>query len=382
MTNLKNVLIIGAEVQPIPPVDGGAVELLVDYLIQNNEENKFVDLSVVSPYSKKAFEFSKYYKNTEFVFINTDNNLLSDIYTFVDLFFRKYFDKTTGILYLHKLTKYLKKSHFDLVIVENRPLFGKYIRRAYDGKLVLHLHNDFINNKTKHKKEILAHFDEYLVVSKYIENRVKEVVNKKTFLLYNGIDLTSYKNNTNKYSKNIIYTGRLVKEKGLLELVRAFNELNDKDVTLIIIGSYDYGAEDERGFIKEFEALVNSNDRIKTTGYIENDKIHKYYSKASFGVVPSIVNEAFGLSALEMMASGLPVIISDAEGLKEVVGDDAGIIVNRKNLQNGLREAMKKLLSNDALLKNMSEKATERSKQFSKDNYVENFRKYILDSNE
>ena len=66
-TCYKNILIIGAEVQPIPPVEGGAVELLVDFILKENEKNRFGDF--MNRYKKyldierKGAEISKCLKN-------------------------------------------------------------------------------------------------------------------------------------------------------------------------------------------------------------------------------------------------------------------------------------------------------------------------------
>lgn len=62
-----------------------------------------------------------------------------------------------------------------------------------------------------------------------------------------------------------------------------------------------------------------NKDKIILTGYIHSNKLPHYLGAADIGCVPSVYEEACGLTALEMMASGLPIITTDATGLKEYV---------------------------------------------------------------
>lgn len=95
------------------------------------------------------------------------------------------------------------------------------------------------------------------------------------------------------------------------------------------------------------------------------------------GVIPSIVNEACPLTAIEMMASGIPVICTNSGGLPELIDDECGIIVDKTNLTQNLTRTIKKIYDNKDSLKNYSQNAKLRSQNFSREQYVTNFWKYL-----
>ena len=90
------------------------------------------------------------------------------------------FDKTSGIAYIHKVCGLLNKEQYDLVIVENRPYFGKFLKNVYSSLLLLHLH------------EILPYYSGMIVVSDYLRKRCSEVYSGVIEVVYNGIDLASF----------------------------------------------------------------------------------------------------------------------------------------------------------------------------------------------
>ena len=112
-------------------------------------------------------------------------------------------------------------------------------------------------------------------------------------------------------NKKIIYSGRLVKEKGLLELVKAFNLLQRKDVELLIAGQYDYGSESIASFKKEFESLIRNNDHIKLLGYIPNKDINNYYKISYFGVLPTIINESLKDDELKELLTKVKLVLEE-----------------------------------------------------------------------
>ena len=86
------------------------------------------------------------------------------------------------------------------------------------------------------------------------------------------------------------------------------------------------------------------------------------------GILPSLYDEPFSLSAIEYMASGLAVIVSDAGGFPEMIGD-TGVIVRRENLIRNLENTMIKLMIDKDLRRKLSKKSKKRSEQYSIINY-------------
>lgn len=117
---------------------------------------------------------------------------------------------------------------------------------------------------------------------------------------------------------------------GIDVLIRAFKVLVDRnpdlDTLLVIVGEGP-----SRG---EYESLVSSlgiMDKVHFMGKVPNEQLPSYYN--SFSVSVSLSHsESFGVVAVEAMACGCPVVVSDADGFTEVVEDGAtGFIVPRGN---------------------------------------------------
>jgi glycosyltransferase involved in cell wall biosynthesis len=103
-------------------------------------------------------------------------------------------------------------------------------------------------------------------------------------------------------------------------------------------------------------------ERVRFLGYVNDETLAGLYASAALFVLPS-QDEGFGLPALEAMASGTPVIVSDGGALPEVVGD-AGMTFCLSN-RNELKNAMKACLSNAELRADLRERGLERAKNFS-----------------
>lgn len=96
--------------------------------------------------------------------------------------------------------------------------------------------------------------------------------------------------------------------------------------------------------------------------FIEEEDKPAVYSGASLFVSPSLY-EGFGLPPLEAMSCGAPVVCSNRSSLPEVVGD-AAITVDPDNL-HALVDAMRRVLSDDALQADLRARSLQRARQFS-----------------
>jgi L-malate glycosyltransferase len=116
---------------------------------------------------------------------------------------------------------------------------------------------------------------------------------------------------------------------GISDLINAFSKIRlmHKDINLLIVGD---GPKRN-----EYELLVSEkglNELVTFTGKIPNYDVPKYINAMDIFVVPSREIESFGVAAVEAMACGVPVIVTDIGGLPEVVKDGkTGIVVPKRN---------------------------------------------------
>ncbi|MEA2552656.1 MAG: hypothetical protein QOJ65_832, partial [Fimbriimonadaceae bacterium] len=118
--------------------------------------------------------------------------------------------------------------------------------------------------------------------------------------------------------KIILYVGRFVREKGIHLLLDCANVVLSEDpkAKFIVVGS---GGSRDR--FERFSDWAGIADRVVFTGFLSSKPLYQLYRCADLATFPSLY-EPFGIVALEAMAAGVPVVASDAGGLKEVVLHD------------------------------------------------------------
>lgn len=379
----KKIAFITAGYLPLPSVKGGAVETLTDLLIDSEKLQEKYDITVFSIYDDLAQKKSLEIPNVNFNYIR-----LSSPFNKLNKAFRYAINKYTGVYigndYINKLIKQYKNKlkEYDYVIVENKPEYGLILRKFVYGKLIFHSHNDFLNSKTKNSTEIFNSFDAIFCLSKFIFSRINQIQkSSKIKVLYNGVDVQRFNNvddescsfikkkyNIEKNDIILLYTGRLVKEKGVEELIRAFNLTTNSKLKLMIIGSVGYGKNSKNNFTKKIYELSRENNNIIFTGFVEFNSIQNYYKIADYGIVPSIWEEPFALTVVEHLASGHPVIITNSGAMPELVNKETSIIVNKENLVNNLNTIFNKLEKSSK-----SNKYYENAMEFSKEKYINRF---------
>ncbi len=370
------ILIINRCVLPLPAVLGGAVETLIDSYLDENEKIYHDDIDVVSiPIPSDYKSNVKKYRYSNFIYIK--NKSVNSLYNLCCRTSKK-LGMYVGDYFINSAIKEIKKlgKEYDIIISENEPFYTMILRKHFNSKIVLHLHNDFLNVKTPFYKKILENCDYILPVSDYI----KKCVNcpNKCITTYNGIDFDLFKNDNKendklRYKYNIsnndfvyIFVGRVVPDKGVDELIDAFLELNNiyKDTKLFIIGSPNSGGNADNSFYNQMLNKKNSN--IIFTGYVANNLIYKYYNISDVQITPSTFEEPFGLTVIEALAMGKRIIVTDSGALPEIVDKKYGVIVNRDDLVNNLYKAME----DEYLNRKSNKNCLVELKKFSKEEYA------------
>lgn len=383
---MKKIAIISPGYLPIPAIQGGAVETLIDLLINSEKVTSKYDVDVYSKYNSKITEKDKN-KKVNYYYIDTSSklNCISKIYRYI---INKYGNKYIGNDFISILIKKYKEKlkEYDYVIIENKPEYALILKSYVRGKIIFHSHNDFLNKETKHAKKIMESFDRIFCLSKYICSRVEEIEPKyknKIELLYNGIDTAKFsknnesikkklmiKYNINENSTVFLYTGRLVKEKGVLNLIKSFNKVTNKNYYLIIAGSVGYGRNFTNKFTRKIHKYSRNNENIIFTGFIPYAQMPEIYSIADYGIVPSIWEEPFALTVIEHLSSGHPIIITNSGAMPELVDEHTAIIINKLNFEQEMLNAINNIKKIDFYNK---KELSEYAKKFDKEKYIERF---------
>jgi glycosyltransferase involved in cell wall biosynthesis len=158
--------------------------------------------------------------------------------------------------------------------------------------------------------------------------------------------------------KLVLFVGRLVYEKGAHVLINAIPRILEKaNAKFVIVGS---------GYMKEqLSAIVKSMSlerKVLFTGFLDEESLLKLQCSADVSVVPSLF-EPFGIVALEAMAAGSPVVVSDTGGLGEIVEHDVtGVKVYPNNVES-LAWGVTKVLTDERYRNGLREAALKRVKE-------------------
>lgn len=385
---------------PVPASKGGAVSTLVELLATENNKKNICDMTIVSYYDKRAFELSKKYPNINFIWIKIpwiikqiDYLLFWIITTFTRI--KAISFKSIGALLFYILkSSYLirKQSYTTIVLEHNIPMTWIIRLSKYKGKYFHHLHN-LPRTNAKCKKG-LNKCSGFLCISQYMANYIMSnkspispIDSSRIKLLYNCIDTTLFKpipKNDNLFKKEdfgipknnkvIIFAGRITWEKGVDKVLEALNFIRYKNLDILIVGSSTTNRNTD-SYFKYINKLSNKyKNQIHYTGYIEHYNLPHLYNLADIAVLPSIWEEPAGLTMLEAMACGTPIITTSSGGIPEYVGDSAIVLNRDEKLPQEIARNIDILLSNEEKYNFYSQKGIERIRSmFSSENYIDKF---------
>ncbi|HEY4257499.1 MAG TPA: glycosyltransferase [Candidatus Udaeobacter sp.] len=145
----------------------------------------------------------------------------------------------------------------------------------------------------------------------------------------------------------LLYVGRISREKDLDVLAAAYRRLRDEGlpVQLFIVGHGPYS-----------EALAKALPEAFFTGYLTGSELARAYASADLFVFPS-TTDTFGNVILEAQACGLPVVVSDSGGPKELVEDKVNGLITKSHDVEDFTHAIRTLVTDSALRERMGESA-------------------------
>jgi len=145
----------------------------------------------------------------------------------------------------------------------------------------------------------------------------------------------------------LLYVGRISKEKDLDVLADAYRRLRSEDlpVQLFVVGHGPYS-----------EALAESLPEAFFTGYLTGKELATAYASADIFVFPS-TTDTFGNVIIEAQASGVPVVVSDSGGPKELVEDKTTGLITKSHDADDFARAIRALATDPALREHMGNSA-------------------------
>ena len=373
---------------PIPAVQGGAVENLIDFYLEYNDRKKLHDITVYSPWDPKVKTHPALSSSVNhYVFIDVTSlraRVARKIYGYLhhDEYYNYFIE-----YYFEKVYSRLKDENYDYIILEN--CLGYVVKLSQRGckNIILHLHNDLLNSNSRYHETVANNLTKVLTVSDYIKKRVSTIVpTNKIETVHNGINLTNFsrKSTTNVNREQMgfseedfvmIYSGRINQEKGVSELIDAMLSIkNISDIKLMIIGGSFFGnALKDDNFIQSLKKKAEViKEKIIFTGFLPYNLMPDYYQISDIAVIPSIWDDPFPTTELEAQAMGLPIITTVRGGIPEEVSERNAILLETdNNFVNSLASAILDLYQHPEKRRQMAAVSLERAKLFDKETYAE-----------
>ena len=249
---------------------------------------------------------------------------------------------------------------FDIVHIHAEgPAFWSFLPKIFGKRVIVTVHG--LDHKRakwggfaswyimQGEKHAVKYADEIIVLSKEVKKYFKDMYNRNTNFIPNGVNkpilrkdmLIRDKFNINK-DGYILYLGRIVPEKGIQYLIEAFKAINTNK-KLVIAG----GSSDTESFMYELKNLAKKDKRIIFTDFVEGEILEELYSNAYVYVLPSDL-EGMPLSLLEAMSYGNCCLVSNISECKDVVEDKA-VIFEKSNVED-LKDKLRNLIDNKSLV--------------------------------
>lgn len=249
------------------------------------------------------------------------------------------------------------------------------VAKQVSGKpLVVHIHSTEVDRSGEHtdrtlfniEQKGLENADVILAVSKWTKtiliNRYK-ISSNRIRTVHNGIlfrPKPSMSELPSIGSHVVTFLGRLTYQKGPLYFVEAAQKVLQKfpDAHFIVVGSGDLFPK-----VIERVAELKLSSRFHFTGFLKGENVDKIWSTSSVYVMPS-VSEPFGITPLEAIQAGVPVIVSNQSGVSEVMPH--AIKVDFWNTDE-LANAICNVLAYDSLSSTLQKNAQEEIKKITWD---------------
>ena len=386
------ILLVPPPELPVPAVQGGAVETLVTHLIRENERRGCLDLLCASIPDPAAAEQAKALRHTRMLYVARPRGA------------RRYWplvfiERCFGIAAPYdpwyqkvQLSLALELPPPDLIVAEGGNLTQcSAISRMFGrGRCLAHLHGQ---TACSHTMDDI--YGGVLALSEFIRDdylKTSSLDRQHAYILHNCIDTARFTLGAADAALRaslgfapedfvVLFCGRLEPDKGIHKLLEAMAAVDDARCKLLIVGSPFFGRTQSSPFLRKLEQQAHAlGDRVRFTGYVPNENLPDYYRLADLVCVPTLVEEAAGLVAVEAMGCGRPVLATRSGGMPEYLQGSQAILVDRgPELAAQLSWAIRMLHEHPDLCAQMGAAGARAAQRFSTAAFYETFLHIVYD---
>jgi len=272
-------------------------------------------------------------------------NILSGNYS---IFLNKLNKKKKFIYYCHSLPK----AYFRYFEFKENYNFFKKILIFFSKKMFIKY---FLKN--------LNSVNHVIANSNYTKRQLKKFYKKKITVIHPPININKFSLGTR--GKYFLSANRHEKDKNINKIINVFKKFNNTKIIITSVGSQT----------KKLKAISKNNNNIIFTGLVSNNKYLKLLKKCIATIYLS-KNEDFGMSAIESLSVGKPVIAMNSGGLKEILKKNINcFLIKEKSVEKDLYKIISEKRNIEFF--NLRHKCRKSIYKFNEVNFVKKFKSII-----
>lgn len=200
--------------------------------------------------------------------------------------------------------------------------------------------------------------------SNFVKNRIKKYLSRDSIVIYPPCNINKY--HFNQPQGYYLSTARFDPLKRVDKVIKAFKQMPDKKLVLCSSGSE----------VINLKKLAGNAENITFTGQVSDVKLSQLISE-SIATIYIPKDEDFGMSPVESMAAGKPVICSGHGGPTEsVIDGETGLYIAEDDIEQSLIDCVNKLDTNNAV--KMQFACQDRAEKFSETSFHKQIQRYVL----
>ena len=352
------VALIAAELNPIPPIRGGAAELYIDQVAAHLSRWRPVVISPGDPElpARETRGRVEYFR----VPLSGWRNWLYKRY-------RHLFP-----LYEQGIARVLQEVQPQVIQVHNRPLLALALKQRHCPQFptLLRMGNlaTILGKRERPQAGVPLPLDAFIACSRFVLEKEKDRLGlgaASHWVIYNGVAPGHFAPRWEQEAEarrwrahyrltdepSVLFVGKVRESKGVGVLLQAMDRVWDRlpRAALVLAGGTEFGrgrTDRETPFLRKLRrSLAQARGRVILTGFIPPDQVPRVFLLGDIFVGPSQNDEGLGMVFLEASASGLPIIATRMGGIPEIVQEDInGLLMERKDDAAELAEKVVRLL--------------------------------------
>jgi glycosyltransferase involved in cell wall biosynthesis len=240
--------------------------------------------------------------------------------------------------------------------------FGQRMDFRYDNKIIEKAVR-FCENYTLKHSDVICVLSEFLagLARRKASKSAKIVIARPgTNLISTGSKPIDTRSRNRQRPLRLLFVGACTKVKGLEYLIEALILKRSMDFKLYIAGEYNV----RNSYYKRIKKTIEKGritDKVEFLGFVQAGGLSEIYRNSSVYILPSL-SEGYGISLVEALSFGLPIIASNAGAIPELVEDGINAILVEPENPTALGEAIMELVSDPAKMDSMSRANFEKAK--------------------